>query len=223
MMTMHFKPSPIVFRARGRGLVAAGLALLVVGFVAAGHHTLPLIRMPVPVTGTRPANLAHTSRCLLILKDPPKDYDEIYSAVFSPDGSEIVTASLNKVARLWDARTGRLIATLRGHTGEVRSAVFSPDGTRILTASEDNTARLWDSRTGKPAGALSGPIYRSCASFSPDGREIVTVGSRNTARVWDAQTLRPIATLAGHTDDVFFAGFSPDGKLIVTGSQDNTA
>jgi flagellar basal body-associated protein FliL len=78
----------------------------------------------------------------------------IYSAVFSPDGNRILTASADKTARLWD-RDGKPLATLGGHTGELYSAVFSPDGGRILTVSEDRTARLWD-RDGKPLATLQG-------------------------------------------------------------------
>jgi WD40 repeat protein len=73
----------------------------------------------------------------------------VNSAVFSPDGRRVLTASEDKTARLWEAENGKLLATFQGHTDAVRSAVFSPDGRRVLTASgnlhfasEDNTARL---------------------------------------------------------------------------------
>ncbi|OUD12068.1 AAA family ATPase [Thioflexithrix psekupsensis] len=61
----------------------------------------------------------------------------VYSAVYSPDGTRIVTASQDATARVWDAQTGQEIRTLRGHEGCVYSAVYSPDGTRIVTASSD--------------------------------------------------------------------------------------
>src|SRR5207248_2471555 len=68
----------------------------------------------------------------------------VNSAVFSADGSRIVTASADHTARVWDAASGRSLAVLRGHTSQVTSAAFSGDGTRIVTASDDKTARLWD-------------------------------------------------------------------------------
>ncbi|MBX0331371.1 hypothetical protein K2Z83_27340 [Oscillochloris sp. ZM17-4] len=68
--------------------------------------------------------------------------DTVTSAVFSPDGRRILTASYDNTARLWGA-AGQPLATLSGHTGTVTSAVFSPDGRRILTASDDGTARQY--------------------------------------------------------------------------------
>ncbi|MEI7772981.1 MAG: hypothetical protein WCI67_23525, partial [Chloroflexales bacterium] len=105
----------------------------------------------------------------------------IYSAVFSPDGARILTASDDYTARLWDT-AGKPLATLSGHLSSVRSAVFSPDGTRILTASNDRTVRLWDS-AGQLLVTFSGhtlPVYS--AVFSPDGSRILTASEDGTAR-----------------------------------------
>jgi tetratricopeptide (TPR) repeat protein len=71
----------------------------------------------------------------------------VHSASFSPDGTRIVTTSWDETARVWEARTGAELLTLKGHTGFVYSASFSPDGTRIVTASFDLTARVWDARS----------------------------------------------------------------------------
>ena len=75
---------------------------------------------------------------------------------FSPDGKRIVTASDDDTAKVWDARTGAEVLTLKGHTGQVSSASFSPDGTRIVTASHDETAKVWDARTGAELLTLKG-------------------------------------------------------------------
>src|SRR6516225_8251870 len=54
----------------------------------------------------------------------------VTSAAFSPDGSRIVTASLDNTARTWDAASAKEIAVLRGHDASMNSAAFSPDGSR---------------------------------------------------------------------------------------------
>jgi hypothetical protein len=114
--------------------------------------------------------------------------DFLHSAAYSPDGTRIVTASNDKTARIWDARSGAQLTVLLGHGDVIGSAAYSPDGTRIVTASFDKTARIWDARTGTPLAVLLGhgdPV-RSVA-YSPDGTRIVTASLDKTARIWDAR------------------------------------
>src|SRR5580658_931418 len=150
--------------------------------------------------------------------------DIVRSAAYSPDGTRIVTASHDKTARIWDARTGAPLFVLSGHGDTVRSATYSPDGTRIVTASADKTARIWDARTGAPLALLSGHgDWVRSAAYSPDGTRIVTASDDRTARIWDARTGAPLAVLSGHHDVVYTAAYSPDGTRIVTASADKTA
>ena len=74
--------------------------------------------------------------------------DTVNNAAFSPDGAQILTASADNTAKLWDAASGKLIASF-AHQDAVYNAMFSPDGARILTASADKTAKLWDAASGK--------------------------------------------------------------------------
>jgi hypothetical protein len=67
--------------------------------------------------------------------------DWVYSVVFSPDGTRVLTGSWDETAKLWDVETGQEIRTFP--VGGVISVAFSPDGTRVLTGSDDGTARIW--------------------------------------------------------------------------------
>jgi WD40 repeat protein len=153
--------------------------------------------------------------------------DRVIDAVFSPDGTRIVTASLDRMAQLWDAQSGEPIGdSLIGHEDWVNSAAFSPDGKRIVTTSRDKTARLWDAKTGQPIGEpLRGHESSvGTAQFSPDGKSIATGSLDNTVRFWDAESGTPIGEpLGAHTGPVASVAFSPDGKRILTASWDKTA
>jgi tetratricopeptide (TPR) repeat protein len=147
----------------------------------------------------------------------------VFSATYSPDGSRIVTASDDRTAKVWDARTGTETLSLK-HRSRVQSATYSPDGTRIVTASVDKTARVWHARTGAEIFTLKGHIgFVSSATYSPNGTRIATASEDKTAKVWDAGTGAELFTLKGHTDVVSSASFSPDGTRIVTASWDGTA
>lgn len=118
----------------------------------------------------------------------------VLSAVFSPDGSRIITASADCTARIWRLGEGGIwhSTALEGHQDGVQSALFSPDSSRIVTASADGDTRVWSrSEVGVWSSvALEGHRERiHSASFSPDGSHIVTTSDYGTARVWDIRWL----------------------------------
>jgi len=148
----------------------------------------------------------------------------VNSAQFSPDGTQIVTASNDNTARLWSATTGELLRTLEGHAHWVLSAQFSPNGTQIVTASADRTAKLWNAITGELLRTLEGHTNSVLsAQFSPDGTQIITASADNTAKLWNTTTGELLRTIQGHAGGVFSAQFSPNGTQIVTASWDRTA
>jgi WD40 repeat protein len=142
----------------------------------------------------------------------------VISVAFSPDDTRLATASYDKTARLWDARTGAPLRELKGHTDQVMSVAFSPDGTQLATTNVD-TARLWDARTGEQLRELKGdPNLMTCVAFSPDGTRLATASADRTARLWDPRTGQPLLELKRHTLAVTCVAFSPDGTRLATGS-----
>lgn len=151
---------------------------------------------------------------------------KINAAAFSPDGRRILTASADKTARLWDARTGAPVGEPMRHEDEVVAAAFSPDGARIATASKDRTARLWDAATLKPVGEPmrhEHPLDR--VAFNSTGTRIVTeCVDAGLVRLWDGATGTPVGEAMPHNDwgaeEITTtsrpATFSADGKLLTT-------
>ncbi|MEM9279991.1 MAG: hypothetical protein AAGA76_15600, partial [Pseudomonadota bacterium] len=127
-------------------------------------------------------------------------------------------------ARQWDAHSGDVIHTLKGHSEKVIDAVFSPDGRQLLTASADYTARIWDADNGELVHVLEGhEDVVTRALFSQDGSKVVTASGDSSARIWDARSGETSHLLEGHDNWVFHAEFSPDGGKVVTASADRTA
>ena len=76
---------------------------------------------------------------------------EVHCAVFSPDGSRIVTTSWDRTTRIWDAATTRPIGEPFHDAGELQGAAFSPDGARVVVGSSGRL-QIWDlpRRLGPP-------------------------------------------------------------------------
>ncbi|HUG92406.1 MAG TPA: WD40 repeat domain-containing protein [Planctomycetaceae bacterium] len=148
----------------------------------------------------------------------------ILSADFSADGSSIITAGQDRMAKTWDAERGRHLRTFReGHELLASAAVFFRDGRRIVTAAVDNTARVWDAGTGTELVRLDHTGRNAAVAVSPDGRWILTGSDRGAAngewkaKLWDAATGRLVRELAGHRHDVTAVAFSSDSRLAATG------
>jgi len=161
----------------------------------------------------------------LIRRILPAGIGGVPTAYFSPDGRRIVSSGGDDaVARVWDASTGELLMTLRGHNGTVETAVYSPDGGRILTGSADGTARVWNAQSGELLQTLSkqGSEVFS-AAFSPDGGHVVTGGGDGVAKIWDLKTGKAVATFSGHSARLSSVAFNQEGTHLMTASRDSTA
>ena len=72
------------------------------------------------------------------------DQDTVENAAFSANGARVLTASTADTVTLWDASSGKLIASF-DNLGWPFHAALSPDGTRVVTANAVNyMAELWD-------------------------------------------------------------------------------
>ena len=142
---------------------------------------------------------------------------------FSEDGGLLVGAGDDSAARIWRIPNGKLIATLRGHTGAINAVAVGALGNPIVTAGQDGYARVW-SPQGRPLAqfAASEEALRT-VDVSPDGKLILTGGDDGVARLWDVGGGEPLHELAGHSAAIVEARFSPDGGRAATASQDKTA
>ena len=111
---------------------------------------------------------------------------EVFRSWFSRDGARVITMSDDNTAKLWDAATGKLMASYDGHKGEILDASFSPEDGRVLTISADGTAKLWEERTGKLLASLEGYTEGLLdGKLSPDGTHVTTASRDGSISIWD--------------------------------------
>lgn len=153
------------------------------------------------------------------------NFTQVVEAIFSPDGTRIVTNSGNDV-QFWEMPKGEKLFTLLGHTGLIEQVVFSVDGKLLATASLDGTAKVWEVASGKELLTLAGHASSVLSvALSPDGVHLATASNDHTARVWDISLTgsHEWLSIAPHTDVVRQVVYSPDGTRLATASYDGTA
>jgi WD40 repeat protein len=68
----------------------------------------------------------------------------------------VASGSSDNTIKLWDAKTGLELQTLKGHSRWVWSVAFSHDSQMVASGSFDNTIKLWDAKTGSELQTLKG-------------------------------------------------------------------
>jgi serine/threonine protein kinase/WD40 repeat protein/HEAT repeat protein len=151
-----------------------------------------------------------------------------------PDTSETLPVTAAGRLKLWDAKTGKLLRDLAGHSANVNAVAFSPDGKLLASAGDwaDNQhgrgVRIWDLATGEAQRTIqtqdSG--FTWSAAFSPDGK-LLAIGSQNSDKdkpdgEQSSGTVRVLHVASGileWTQTVPGLGqtvaFSADGKTVV--------
>lgn len=159
----------------------------------------------------------HVANQSLLIKDGPLDLDRPVGqkepapfAVLSPDGMLVAVRSGAEI-NLWEAATGRLLNTLRGHTGRIQSLAFSPDGRWLASGSDvdQSLVYIWDMTSLTLAQTLPGYAAEKL-TWLPDSATLLTE-QEGTLRVWQVAGAVRLATISGIAG---FVNLSPDGQYL---------
>ncbi|MCS7059285.1 MAG: WD40 repeat domain-containing protein [Meiothermus sp.] len=139
--------------------------------------------------------------------------DTVYALDFSSTGL-LLSASADTTLWLWDARSGEVRGSLRGHRQPVWTARFSPDGQLVLSGAGDGELRLWSLRGGSRSLQMGrGWVYG--VGFSPDGGRAAG-GGQDGVVLWNLTGGRPFPLLAGSS--VRALAWGPQG--LITGDRE---
>ena len=103
---------------------------------------------------------------------------------FSPDGRFLLSTSLDKSLRIWDAARGEQSGSLK--IDGISSACFSPDGKYIAVGTEERLVRLYrmdDLGGGSIAELAEHPYQINHIAFSPNGEFLVSADTSGIVHI----------------------------------------
>lgn len=148
-------------------------------------------------------------------------HEHAQGAIFSPDGTRVLTWSSEGTVRIWDIR-GKKVAADISHNGGMSGVLFSQHGERVVTWGGDNAARIWDPSTGRQLNTLNHTKWVRGAVFSDDGNRVWTWSDDGSARLWEVASGKELRRLQ-HGDAIAEAVLLAGGRMLATRSVSTTA
>lgn len=110
------------------------------------HPTQPNIMMSSSWDGTTRIWDIKTG---LMVKKLNGIHAPVHAALFTSDGSQVITAGDDRIIRIWDWQSGKIIKQLEGHKAEISNLTLSADGKMLLSSSLDGSVKFWNLEKGQ--------------------------------------------------------------------------
>jgi len=147
-----------------------------------------------------------------------KDYNDINSIDFSPDGKLIASGQDDETVKIRNIKNGDILHSYKVHDDRVNTVVFHPSGRFVVSAGGDGIILIWSIGDASIINTLVGHTDAiNQIAISKDGKLIASASEDKTIRLWDFETGQETMKFLGHTSDLRCVDLSPDGRFLASG------
>lgn len=131
------------------------------------------------------------------------DKSTFYDMSIDEKKGQVITASQDRMIRVYDARTGKMTNNFKGSLGDDGALIkiaFDPSATFVATSCTDKSIYIFDYQTGECLATTSGHSeIVTGLKFSADGRNLISISGDGCIFVWrlPVEMTNAIATKLG--------------------------
>ncbi len=142
---------------------------------------------------------------------------KVTSLSWSPDGSQLASASLDRSVRLWDLRTQQNTTTYMNHTQGILTVAWSHHRNLLASGGEDKTIFVWDTvgNTKYQFTNQPGPVEQII--WAPNDQNIIIDIPNQKVQVITLSTGTILAE--GRIFGSYSLALSPNGRYLAVGAQ----
>ncbi len=123
---------------------------------------------------------------------------------------------------IWDALSGAVVQTLKGHQNWVLQMAISADGSRLISTCEDRETRVWDRKTGKLLAVITPENKAPAEHLALDASDQkLYLGHRDGwITSWDLSSGESLAAWPAYGDAITGLAVTKDGRVLATSRSD---
>ena len=118
--------------------------------------------------------------------------DQIVDIALTSDGTQFISASLDKTLKVWDAKSPKQLLNLTGHNDSIHSVITSPDDKKLISASKDKTLKVWNLDSVEKRIQSNNDISVNDVTITPDGKKVFFCLKNNIFKYYDLENFQPI-------------------------------
>ncbi|XP_071953471.1 transducin beta-like protein 3 [Antedon mediterranea] len=147
---------------------------------------------------------------------------DINSVAVAPNDKLLVTASLDKTAKLWNLENHTFLGTFRGHKRSIWCVQFSPADQVVATSSADGTIKIWSITDFSCVKTFQGhdtSVLR--VAFLTRGMQLLSSGSDGLLKIWSIKDNECLTTYDEHSDKLWALTVNSSEDTVATGGADS--
>ena len=151
--------------------------------------------------------------------------DTIFAISFSASGKLIATGAADKLVKIFDVESGKLLRPCEGHTHHVLGVSWKRDARTLASCGADNVIKIWDLVTGEQKKTIDGFKKDITSIHYLDSRsELLMTAGNSEVRILKEDGGRDggiARQLSGTKDFMQAAAITPDTKTVIAGGDDS--